>query len=141
MSSAEAQHSRMTIIEAFVPESPFARQLGITIAEISQDRAVLVMPYRPEIATMGEMVHGGAIATLADTAGMAAAWADEAIPEKLGGSTVGFTLDFLSPANASDMRAEAIVVKRGKRLCRCEIAVFDDAGGLVAKSLLTYSFQ
>ena len=140
MASTEAQPDRMAIIKEFVPQSPFAQLLGISIAEISQDRAVLVMPYRPELATIGEMVHGGAISTLADTAGMAAAWADVTVPENFGGSTVGFALDFLSPANASDLRAEATVVKRGRRLCRCEIAVLDDSDVVVAKSLLTYSF-
>ena len=89
---------------------------------------------------MGEMVHGGAIGTLADTAGMCAAWADTEVPEKLAGSTVGITLDFLAPAIASDLRAVATVSRRGRRLVRCEITVFDSGDNAVAKSLLTYGF-
>jgi uncharacterized protein (TIGR00369 family) len=130
----------MEVIKTFVPNSPFAQLLGISIEDISQDRAVLAMPYKAELATMGEMVHGGAIATLADTAGMVASWADGEVPERLAGSTVSFALDFLAPANGSALRAEANVIRRGKRLCRCEITVVDETGTIVAMSLLTYNF-
>jgi len=132
--------TRMEVIKAFVPNSPFAQLLGLSVAEIEQDRVILVMPFKPELATMGDMVHGGAIGTLADTAGTVAAWADDTVPEKLGGSTASFTLDFLNAANGTELRAEARVIKRGKRLVRCEVDVRDEAGTLVAKSLLTYSF-
>src|SRR3954452_257396 len=116
----ESQPTRMEIIQAFVPASPFAQQLGLSIEAIEQDRAVLVMPFKPELATMGEMVHGGAIGTLADTAGMCAAWADSTVPEKLAGSTIGMTVDFLAAAVASDLRAEAKVTRRGRKMVRCE---------------------
>lgn len=137
----DSQPTRLEIIKAFVPNSPFAQLLGISIAEIEQDRVILAMPFKPELATMGEMVHGGAIGTLADTAGTVAAWADENTrPENLGGSTASLALDYLSAANGTELRAEAKVIKRGKRLVRCEVDVRDEAGRLVAKSLLTYSF-
>ena len=77
------------IIRDFIPSSPLVRHLGIELKTLEPDRAELLLPYRPELATMGDVVHGGAIATLIDTTAMAAAWAhDEEAPESATGSTL-----------------------------------------------------
>src|SRR6188472_247273 len=83
--------TRREIIEQFIPASPFARHLGIRLERLEDDRAVLVLPFMPELVTVGDVVHGGAVSTLADTAVMAAAWADDAVPEALAGATVSLT--------------------------------------------------
>src|SRR4051812_23700717 len=70
-----ADATRSEIIRAFIPESPFVGVLGLRLERLEPDVAVLVLPFRPELATIGEVVHGGAISTLIDTAAMAAAWA------------------------------------------------------------------
>ena len=66
---------RSELLRAFLPTSPLVGHLGIALEELGADRAVLVMPFRPELVTIGDTVHGGAIAALADTAAMAAALA------------------------------------------------------------------
>jgi acyl-coenzyme A thioesterase PaaI-like protein len=55
--------TRREIIEAFIPNSPHTAQLGISVVSVGTDDAVLELPFKPELATMGEVVHGGAIAT------------------------------------------------------------------------------
>ena len=52
------------LMREFVPSSPFAALLGIAVEELGEDRAVLSLPDSPELATMGTVAHGGAIATL-----------------------------------------------------------------------------
>ncbi|TDZ45975.1 PaaI family thioesterase [Mycobacteroides franklinii] len=132
--------TRTEIITQFVPNSPLCQHLGITLTEIGNDRAVLAMPFKPELATMGHTVYGGAIATLADTAAMAAAWADDTVPEKFGGSTASLTVNYVSAADATDLTAVGQVVRRGKRLSNIEVTVADPAGRVVAKALATYNF-
>ncbi|TDH17766.1 PaaI family thioesterase [Mycobacteroides franklinii] len=132
--------TRTEIITQFVPNSPLCQHLGITLTEIGNDRAVLAMPFKPELATMGHTGHGGAIATLADTAAMAAAWADDTVPEKFGGSTASLTVNYVSAADATDLTAVGQVVRRGKRLSNIEVTVADPAGRVVAKALATYNF-
>jgi acyl-coenzyme A thioesterase PaaI-like protein len=73
--------TRREIIEQFIPNSPHAAQLGINVVSLGTDEAVLELPFKPELATIGEVVHGGAIGALIDTAAMAAAWATDEIPE------------------------------------------------------------
>ena len=132
--------SRREIIEAFIPSSPHAAQLGIRLASIGTDEAVLEMPFAPELATIGEVVHGGAIGALIDTAAMAAAWASDEVPESPAGSTVALSVNFASAASGVDLRAEARVAKRGGRLSFCEVRVTDPEGTVVAHGIATYRF-
>lgn len=132
--------TRTEIITQFVPNSALCQHLGITLVEVGNDRAVLAMPFKPELATVGRTVHGGAIATLADTAAMAAAWADDVVPEKFGGSTASLTVNYVSAADAADLTAVGQVVRRGKRLSNIEVTVTDAGGQVVAKALATYNF-
>jgi acyl-coenzyme A thioesterase PaaI-like protein len=53
---------------------PFARWLGVTIAEVEPDRAVLLLPHRPEHLNAGGVLSGGASASLLTMAGTLAAW-------------------------------------------------------------------
>jgi uncharacterized protein (TIGR00369 family) len=130
------------IIREFIPSSPLVRHLGIEVRALEQDRAELVLPYRAELATMGDVVHGGAIATLIDTAGMAAAWAhDEEAPEGATGSTVSMTVEYLEAARGGDLLATGTPARRGRSLCFCDVEVREPPGGrLVAKGMVVYRF-
>lgn len=125
------------VVRAFIPTSPFAATLGIEVGELEPDRAVLTMPFKQELATLGDVVHGGAIGTLVDTAAMAAAWCTDDIPDTPRGTTVALSVSFVAAARGSDLNATARVVKRGGTLCHCEVEVSDGAK-VVAKGLVTY---
>jgi uncharacterized protein (TIGR00369 family) len=132
--------TRAELVEAFIPQSPFVGHLGMRLAALEQDRAELVLPFGEELVTIGDVVHGGAIATLIDTAGMAAAWADGTDPGDRAGSTIGMSVDFVAAARGQDLTAEARVVRRGQSLCFCEVDVTDEDGEVVAKGLVTHRF-
>lgn len=132
--------SRADLVRAFLPTSPLPGHLGIALEELGADRAVLVMPFGPELVTIGDTVHGGAVAALADTAAMAAAWAvDEEAPDARG-STASLTVAYVAAARGEDLRAEAQVVRRGRRLCVCEVRVTAPGDRVVATALATYAF-
>ena len=138
-----AAPTRRAIVADFVPQSPLVRKLGIRLDRIAQDVVDLVLPFDAENATMGDVVHGGAIAALIDTAGMAAAWADdETVPESLAGATVSMSVEYVAAARAADLRARAEVVRRGRSLCFTEVTVRDrdGEGDVVAKGLVTHRF-
>jgi uncharacterized protein (TIGR00369 family) len=134
------QPTRREIIEAFIPNSPHAAQLGIRVISIGSDEAVLELPFKPELATIGKVVHGGAVGALIDTAAMAAAWATDEVPENPAGSTVGLAVNFAAVANGVDLRAEAQVARRGGRMSFCEVRVTDPEGTVVAHGIATYRF-
>jgi uncharacterized protein (TIGR00369 family) len=124
--------SRREVIEQFIPHSPLVGHLGMRLESIGEDEAVLVLPFRRELATMDDIVHGGAIASLIDTAGMAATWADDAEPESLAGSTVTLNVNYMAAARGQDLTATAVVVRRGRSLVFSEVKVTEPAGRLVA---------
>jgi uncharacterized protein (TIGR00369 family) len=137
---SEAKPNRREIIEAFIPNSPHAASLGIRLGSIGDDEAVLELPYKDELATMGNVVHGGAVSALIDTAAMAAAWASDEIPENPAGATVALSVNFVSTVRGADLRADSKVVRRGGRLSFCEVSVRDPEGELVAHGIATYRF-
>jgi uncharacterized protein (TIGR00369 family) len=132
--------TRSDIIRAFIPESPLVQHLGIELTELWPDTAELRLPWSPQLATMGDTVHGGAIAALLDTAGMAAAWADDKVPESAGGATVSLSVSYTAAARATDLVARARVVRRGRSMCFCEVTVSEPEGRVVAHGTLVHRY-
>jgi uncharacterized protein (TIGR00369 family) len=132
------KQTRKQLVEAFIPHSPHAAALGIAIESLDDDRAVLVMPFKPELATMGDVVHGGAISTLIDTAATVAAWAVDEVPDSPAGATVSLAVNFTAAARAVDLKADARVVRRGRQLSNIEVRATDPEGKLVAHGIATY---
>jgi uncharacterized protein (TIGR00369 family) len=126
------------LIAEFLKGSPFVRHLDIRLDSIAPDRARLVMPFGELLVTIGDVVHGGAISTLVDTAAMTAAWSGAEVPDNPRGTTVGLSIDFVAAARGSSLSAEARVIRRGTSLCFCEVDVADANDALVAKALVTY---
>jgi len=132
--------TRADVIRAFIPASPFARELGIELVDVRPGEAELRLPYAPRLATLGDVVHGGAIAALLDTASMAAAWSDDIVPEQLAGATVSMSIDYVAAARGADLTATAHAVRRGRSLCFCEVEVTEPGGGVIAKGLAVHRF-
>jgi uncharacterized protein (TIGR00369 family) len=132
--------TRRESITAFIPSSPLVGHLGIELVDIELDRARLRLPFRPELATMGDVVHGGAIAALLDTASMAAAWSDDVVPESLAGATVSMNVDFVAAARGVDLLATATAVRRGRSLCFCDVTVTDPHDRVIAKGLAVHRY-
>jgi acyl-coenzyme A thioesterase PaaI-like protein len=83
-----APASERDVIAAFRPQSPFVAKLGIVVEHLGDEEVRLRLPWDPTNTTMADMVHGGAIATLADLEVMAAAWCGREAPPSLRGVTV-----------------------------------------------------
>ncbi len=126
------------VMAQFIPSSPFVAKLGIRAEVLDTVEVRLRLPWDPSNVTIGDMVHGGAIATLADVAVMAAAWAGADVPDSLRGVTTSMSMQFLAPAKATDLIAVGRVLRRGKTLVNCDVDVFTADGEAVAKAIATY---
>ncbi len=125
-------------IRRFLPTSPYVAHLGMRLVEMRADEATLALPFSNEVVTIGNTVHGGAIASLIDTTAMVAAWSGAPTPEQLRGTTVGLTVSYLAAANAEDLLATARVLRRGRSLVYLDVDVRVPSGRAVAKGLVTY---
>lgn len=126
------------VMAQFLPQSPFVTKLGIVAETLDGDEVRLLMPWDPGNVTLGDMVHGGAIAALADVTVMAAAWAGVAEATSLRGVTVSMALQYLAPARATDLIGVGRVLRQGRTLVNCDVEVVTPAGELVAKAIATY---
>ena len=117
--------------------SPLSSKLGIRCTSVEDDCAIYEMPFRQDNTTIGDIVHGGAILTLADCAATGAAWSTVDDPARHRGLTVDLSLSFLSAARGTDLTATARIVRRGGTICFCEVDIH--AGDEhVARASVTY---
>ena len=131
------------IVRDFIVGTAFGKMLGMSVEALEPERVAIRISYRPEITTYGDVIHGGAIASLIDVAATAAVW-HGADPEKVRrGATVGFTVNYLAAGRGKDLIADARVINRGKNLCACEVKVrgAGEDGPLVASALVTYKID
>lgn len=126
------------VVREAIVRSPYGRLLGIEVESVAPDRVCLRLPYRPEVVTVGDVIHGGAISSLVDVAATAAAWSGADPDVAARGTTVGFSVSFLSAARGAHLVAEACVLRRGKAICVCDVTVRGADGEPVAKALVTY---
>jgi uncharacterized protein (TIGR00369 family) len=131
---------RREVIQQFIPNSPLVGLLGMELVAIEDGRAELKLPYRPQLATIDDIVHGGAIASLIDTAGMAATWSDDSEPESLAGATVTLNVNYVSAARGRDLTAVAVVSKRGRSIVFSDVRVVEPDGRLVATGSVVQRF-
>jgi uncharacterized protein (TIGR00369 family) len=115
--------------------SPALSWLEPTLEELDLDYCVLGLRYRPEITNGSPAVHGGILATLADTA-VAFALSTN-FDGKMGFATADLTIHFLARAK-SDVRARARILKKGRRVNVGEVDVVDADDRPVARALTTY---
>ena len=55
-------------IEKGIVGAPFGSLIGLECVSVEEDHVQLRLPFRAEVTTVGEMVHGGAIASAVDVA-------------------------------------------------------------------------
>lgn len=124
-------------IDEILMKSPFAAPLGLEVVAAEMDKVLLRLPFRTDLATVGSIVHGGAVATLIDVAGAAASASGISGDDVTGGATSHLTIAYLAPADGCDIEARAVVVHRTRSQTVSDVSVRDVGGRLVAKGTVT----
>ena len=115
--------------------TPIYQLLQIHMDQIDIGFARFRMPFRKELTQAYGVAHGGAIATLADTAVAFALMTIIQPGEKV--TTAEFKINFFSAVNSGEMIGEARIVHTGKRLAVADMEVKDQNGELLAKGMAT----
>jgi uncharacterized protein (TIGR00369 family) len=117
-------------------KSHFVALLDLKLESVERGRAVMRMPFRPEISNGTGAVHGGAIVSLCDTVfyvALASVYGREQDTV-----TVSLQCNFLAPAlRPHDLVAEATVLRAGRRICYGEVLV-KSGDKLVAHATLNF---
>ena len=120
---------------------PFGDHVGMSLDKVAVDHAVVRMHGEPHIMNTLGIVHGGATATLLDTAATAAAWATPDAKATTRGTTVALAINYIGAGRQGDLIAEGRVVSRGGTLTIVDVVAHDAAGRLVAKAQATYKLD
>jgi uncharacterized protein (TIGR00369 family) len=119
-----------------IESAPFYQLLQITLEQIDIGFARFRMPFRKELIQVNGVVHGGAIASLADTAVAFALMTLIQRGQQV--TTVEFKINFLAPVDKGIMIGEARIVNKGRKVVMADMEVKNEEGKLLAKGLATY---
>jgi uncharacterized protein (TIGR00369 family) len=110
--------------------------LGAEMAAVRPGEVEIVLPYSDKILQQHNFVHGGAVATIADTAcGYAAL---SLMPRESAVLTSEFKMNLLAPAKGDRLRAIGRVVRNGRKLVVTLADVFaEEAGNRKHVALMT----
>jgi uncharacterized protein (TIGR00369 family) len=123
-------------IEKTLEDVPFAKMLGIELIEVERGSALLRLGVRDELRQNNGLTHGGAIASLIDTA---AAFAILTLltPNQTT-TTVDLTIHYLRPLLKGQATAHARVLRAGRRIIVVDVKVLDGAEMVAATAITTY---
>ena len=118
-------------------QSNVPRQFGFELEAAEPGRAVVRMRVASKHKQVHGVVHGGVLASLADTAGGLATYM--VVPPGTWVATVEMKINFLEPVDRGSVTAEARVLRKGKNFAVVDCDVLDATGRLAAKALMTFS--
>jgi 1,4-dihydroxy-2-naphthoyl-CoA hydrolase len=91
---------------------PFCAALGMSASEISPERVVLHLGWRGDLCTSNDVLHGGVVMALADSAGAVAAFLN--LPDgAVGTSTIESKTNFLGGATEGTVVATSVPLHAG----------------------------
>jgi len=136
MSEGQITPAQLKRIHKAIKTVPYARFLGLELEQVASGTATIGVNVRKELTQNQGVVHGGAIASLIDTATAFAIISLIAPSEKV--TTVDLAICYLRPAVRGRLKAVARVVRAGRRLFVVSAEVFDKQGKVITTALSTY---
>jgi uncharacterized protein (TIGR00369 family) len=115
---------------------PYARFLGLELGDLADGQVSVHLQVRDELLQNQGVVHGGALASLIDTASAFAVLSQIDINERV--TTTDLTIHYLRPVTSGRMTATARVIRGGRRLFVLSVDVSHNDGALVATAVTTY---
>jgi 2-hydroxymuconate-semialdehyde hydrolase len=125
------------LLHGAVPPPPYIRLLDMRLTAVSEGSATFEMPARSDLYNPNNVVHGGAISSLADSAMGIAVYSTLAAGEAF--TTAELHVNFLRPATVDSgmLRSTGRVVHRGQQIAVAEAEVLDQQNQLVARASST----
>jgi acyl-CoA thioesterase len=136
MSENKLNEDRVARIHEAFASVPYAKFLGLELGEMKPGTASLHLEVRNELRQNQGVVHGGAVASLIDTASAFAVVTQLEPDERV--TTTDLTIHYLRPVTSGRLTATARTVRAGRRLFVLSVEVIDDQQKLVATAVTTY---
>jgi len=138
MSAPRSNDEKRAALRELMFTTPYISRLGISADRWEPEGVQLRLPFKEELTNDGNVHHGGALASLMDTAGAASVWAGHDFEKGIRAATVSMTINYTGSAPGVDLLADAVCVKRGRDLAFSEITITGADGKPVATGTLVY---
>ena len=133
---ASVERARQDLFR-FFRDFPFFKLLGIELVEVDPGRAKLQMSWRPDLCQPAKIMHGGAIASLVDTAiAQSILLTPRYMEAHARGArivSVDLRIKYLRPVSQGTIICEAHTPRVGRTISFCHATVTDDEGHEVAQ--------
>ncbi|OQO92663.1 aromatic compound degradation protein PaaI [Saccharomonospora piscinae] len=111
---------------------PFTERLGVEVLRHSRERVVARIAHDETLCTLGGVLHGGVLMSLADATAAVCAYLN--LPEGAQGTTtIESRTSFLRTVREGHATASARPLHAGGRVIVVETEIHDDTGRLAAK--------
>ncbi len=120
-----------------IKKIPYPSLLGFELVDLKFGEAVLKLKMRDELRQPYGFLHGGATASLIDTATAFACISCLAKGEQT--MTIDLTVHYLRPHKDGEVFCTAKVVRNGKKIQTVSAEVINEEGKLIATALSTYT--
>jgi uncharacterized protein (TIGR00369 family) len=110
--------------------------LGLSLESLEKGRVVFSMRVKPRHKQFHGVMHGGVLATVADTVAAIAAYTT--VPKGTEIATVEMKINFLEAVPGGRIKAEGRVLRTGRNFVVTECEIYKEDGTLAAKALLTF---
>ena len=115
---------------------PMYKLIGMEVIDVGPGYSRFRLPFRPELTQPFGVMHGGALAAVADSAVAIALWgllgADQIF------TTIEMKINYIDPVSTGEVIAEGKIIHCGRRTAIGDVTLKDQNERLVAKCLATY---
>jgi len=132
----ELSRESLDFAQSRVQQSKFSALMGFEVEKLFEGGAVLGMTTADHHRQIHNVMHGGVIAALADTAAAIAAYT--VVPRGTEVVTVELKINYLLPVGGGKVWAEGKVLRAGRNFVVVECDITNQKGALVAKALMTF---
>lgn len=126
MSKLSLEEIRRRVADRFAAQ-PFMTTIGAVLTDVGAGTVEIELPFSSHLTQQHGFIHGGAVATLADSACGFAALAT--MPAGTGVLTAEFKLNLLAPAAGERLIAKGKVIKAGRTLTLAMAEIFAVSNG------------
>lgn len=100
----------------------FMTMIGASLTHVAPGEVDIVLPHRADLTQQHGFFHGGVTGAIADAAGGYAGYS--VFPAGSSVLTVEFKINLIAPGKGDHLRAQGRVIKSGRTLTFCDLAVY-----------------
>lgn len=135
MTDTDSEDQGLARARAAFANVTYAKFLGLELCEIKSGEVSVCLDVRDELKQNRGVVHGGAVASLIDTASAFAILTTLAPDERV--TTTDLTIHYLRPVTAGRLIATARIIRQGRRVFVVNVEV-ENEGRLAATAVTGY---